>query len=69
MSKFAKTMLSWIILFPILTTSILIVIDYFRGTPIEITSYLPNLLGFATGGILVGFVAYNAQKLQEENKK
>ncbi|SER88630.1 hypothetical protein SAMN05444126_10824 [Salisediminibacterium halotolerans] len=63
MSNFAKTMLFWLIAFPILTTVLIIIIDYFRGITIEVTSYWPNVLGLAVGGILVGFVHFNAKKL------
>ncbi|MBB5171875.1 hypothetical protein [Texcoconibacillus texcoconensis] len=59
-----KIMLSWAIIFPILPTVVLIVIDYFKGVPIELTYYLPSFLGFAVGGILVGFVMYQVQKLR-----
>ncbi|NIK13452.1 hypothetical protein FHR85_002917 [Alkalibacillus almallahensis] len=66
MSKLVKTMLSWIILFPILTTSLLIVIDYFMGIPIELTSYSPYLLGFAVGGMFSGLLMYYIQGLNEK---
>ncbi|OIJ17963.1 hypothetical protein BKP45_20630 [Anaerobacillus alkalidiazotrophicus] len=66
MSKFLKTMLFWVLIFPILATAISILISYFRGAPIEASSYLSNLLGFAVGGIVIGFVMYNVQKLKEE---
>ncbi|OIJ20760.1 hypothetical protein BKP45_08145 [Anaerobacillus alkalidiazotrophicus] len=69
MNKFVKTALTWIIIFPILTTTLLIITDYFKDESIEITSYLPNILGFAVGGLFVGFVMYQLQKLQDENNK
>ncbi len=69
MPKWMKTMLMWIFIFPIVVTAFLIITDYFSGEPIELSSYLPNLLGFATGGIFVGFVMYHIQKLKKENRK
>ncbi|WP_156321050.1 hypothetical protein [Bacillus sp. JCM 19041] len=51
MPKILKTMLSWIILFPLLTTILLIGIDYVRGEAGGLTSYLPYLVGFAVSGI------------------
>ncbi|GAA0497744.1 hypothetical protein GCM10008986_25940 [Salinibacillus aidingensis] len=68
MSEFVKTMLVWIIIFPILTTTLSIVIDYFRGLSIEVISYLPNLLGFAIGGVLIGFLRYYLQQKSKEEK-
>ncbi|SER80275.1 hypothetical protein [Salipaludibacillus aurantiacus] len=61
-----KTMLFWFIVFPLAVTALLIIFDYFLGQPIEAVSYLPNLLGLATGGLIIGFVMYQVKKLKYE---
>ncbi|MFC0561468.1 hypothetical protein [Halalkalibacter alkalisediminis] len=66
MPKLIKTMLFWIIVFPVIVTTLLILTDYFSGEPIEMVSYLPNLLGFATGGIFIGFIMYQVKNLKYE---
>lgn len=68
MSEFVKTMLVWVIIFPILTTTLSILFDYFRGLSIEVISYFPLLSGFATGGILIGFLRYYLQQKSKEEK-
>lgn len=66
MHKWIKTILFWILIFPILATSLLIIIDYFVGESTELYSYLPHLLGFATGGFFIGFIMYQVKKLKSE---
>lgn len=66
MPKWIKTMLFWILIFPVLVTTLLVITDYYSGKPIEMASYLPNLLGSATGGIFIGFIMYQVKKLNSE---
>jgi hypothetical protein len=65
-SRAAIKVLSWIVLFPLVTTTLIIVIDYFKGNSIEFTSYLPGLFGFAVGGIFTSILMYYVQKLKEK---
>ncbi|KHF38908.1 hypothetical protein [Halalkalibacter okhensis] len=64
MPKWGKTMFFWVIIFPVLVTSLLITMDYLSGDPIKPFSYIPNLLGFATGGIFIGLIMYQVKKLK-----
>ncbi|WP_017726199.1 hypothetical protein [Halalkalibacterium ligniniphilum] len=65
MPTWLKTMLFWVIVLPVMVTAMLIGVDHLRGEHIELISYVPNLLGFATGGIFVGFVMHQVKKLRE----
>ncbi|MDV2580905.1 hypothetical protein [Alkalibacillus haloalkaliphilus] len=66
MSKPVKSMLFWIIVFPFLMITIFIVTDYFKGTFVEITYYLPYFLWVTAFGLIAGFVAYNFRKIDED---
>lgn len=58
-------MLFWLLLFPLVTTILLIGIDSLRGESIKLTAYLPHLAGSAVGGIFIGFIMYQVQKLKD----
>ncbi|RNA66879.1 hypothetical protein [Alteribacter keqinensis] len=65
MSSFAKTMLLYVVGLPVFVTVMLVLTDVFRGRDLVLVSYVPNLSGIATGGIIAGFVMHNVKKLRE----
>ncbi|MBM7095104.1 hypothetical protein JSY36_04970 [Bacillus sp. H-16] len=64
MSSFAKMMVWYVVGLPVFVTVMLVLTDVFRGREVGLVSYVPNLLGVATGGIIAGFVMHNVKKLR-----
>ncbi|WP_062047124.1 hypothetical protein [Bacillus sp. JCM 19034] len=65
MSRLMKSMLLWMTVFPLTVISLLLLIDNISGEPIKPVSYLPNFLGFALGGLFIGFILYHVKKFKQ----
>ncbi|WP_096186542.1 hypothetical protein [Evansella halocellulosilytica] len=65
MPKWIIPMLTGVVFIPVGVVAAIIITDYLFREPVNPLSYLPHLLGLATGGLLVGFVLYQIKKLKE----
>lgn len=69
MPKWFLPMFAGVVLIPIGATAIKILFDYFSGEFLSFSYYVPTLLGFATGGIIIGFTLYQVRKLNDKEKQ
>ncbi len=62
MPRWLLPMFLCVVVIPIVVTGMQMFLD---GGGKDLSSYLPGLLGYATGGLVVGFVLFQIRKLND----
>ncbi|MFS0785268.1 hypothetical protein ABC345_02670 [Shouchella sp. 1P09AA] len=69
MPKKGPIFLFCVIIFPLVVTLLLTLYRFIAGREVGMEQILSNFLGYAVGGLFVGFIWYNIKKLDQYGKK
>ncbi|UTR06945.1 hypothetical protein MM326_02630 [Alkalihalobacillus sp. LMS6] len=69
MPKKGSIFLFSVIIFPLVVTSLLTLYRFIAGREVGLEQFLSNFLGYAVGGLFVGFIWYNIKKLDQYDKR